>query len=142
MLPSPPQHLFGDLLQFINPTVRRSIAGLTAQLTLRNFEIVFKRPNTVADHGWCFVHGCTCRTESATLRVAGPPCVDWSSLGQQVGCLGPTVLAFMVWVPMMRSQQEPARWRSLLSPAMSIAIQISLMVVMARRGHDYHQSET
>eukprot|EP00438_Fugacium_kawagutii_P005302 Skav231732 [mRNA] locus=scaffold638:21736:25300:+ [translate_table: standard] len=41
------------------------------------------------------------------MHIAGPPCVDWSTMGRQQGRDGPTYRHFAAWCAMRREYREP-----------------------------------
>lgn len=43
----------------------------------------------VQSHGWCHTHARMCPYRASNCRVQGPPCIDWSPAGKQLGKEGP-----------------------------------------------------
>ena len=43
----------------------------------------------------------------AFLHIAGTPCVAWSSMGNQDGVDGDSMLHFLIWIGLRRLLQEP-----------------------------------
>ena len=64
------------------------------------------RDATQSDVSYCHKHGRSCQAGRLTRgdgsqldgHVAGVTCIDWSGLGSQMGWLGKSSLAFMVWL--------------------------------------------
>ena len=92
---------------FLNERVRRSVVQATTMLSVESLEGIFMDTRVVSNKAKCLMHsGHCCCGGSAFMHVAGPPCVDFSSQGNQLGLLGKSMLALMCWIAMRRLLQE------------------------------------
>ena len=69
---------------------------------------VIRGVNIVGTHAWCQHHSTDCEYPDAELHIAGPPCVDWSLMGQRKGKDGPTYKHYATWCGMRRRRREKA----------------------------------
>jgi len=98
MLECPAVCSFADITSFINPAIKSSVINRASTFSLAELERIFMQHNVVVESSHCTRHGRRCTAQRALLHIAGPPCVDWSAQGVGLGVLGPTMVAFMVWV--------------------------------------------
>ena len=113
LLGTPPEHLFGDMLGFIN----RSIAGVFSKFRSRWGYVDYvkwlthpkPKKRLVQLHAQCILHpACSCPAKRADLHVAGPPYVDFSSWSNDPGGLqGPQLACLMIWIGQRMQLEEP-----------------------------------
>lgn len=68
---------------------------------------VIRGVDVMSNVAYCHCHQRLCPYPRATLHIAGPPCVDWSSMGLGKGKDGPTYKHFAAWCGMRKSVREP-----------------------------------
>ena len=110
--PDPPRCMFGDIMEFAPPTLRRLCDRAMSDAMLQwgdgsHMKGVRKAlpkamPNLTA---YCFAHGRVCRLRRAHRHVAGTPCVDHSRFGPRKRSSGPTEVLFLLWVCIRRALQ-------------------------------------
>ena len=107
MLPTPPECIYKNVLDFLNPAVAKTMVAACTTLTHDDIvELIHLRSDLVVPEGPCLIHGRCCQMTSATFHVAGTPCVDYSNMGARRKANGPTNLAFLVWAGLRRLLRE------------------------------------
>ena len=107
MLPTPPECIYKNVLDFLNPAVAKTMVAACTTLTHDDIcELIHVRSDVVVAEGPCLIHGRCCQMTSATFHVAGTPCVDYSNMGARRKANGPTNLAFLVWAGLRRLLRE------------------------------------
>ena len=104
---SKPRCIFGDVTNFLNPKVKRSIRDGVGFLTFAQLLRITMTPGAVVPEGWCYCHNAVCTLSPAAIHVVGPPCVDFSSQGSRLGLEGPAALALLCWLALRRRLEEP-----------------------------------
>jgi hypothetical protein len=101
-LPEPPDHIFGDLSDFV-PTELRKPFGLDGgdeapPGELRRM-IASCTPLTKA---WCYKHGNVCNMETSDAHRAGTSCKDHSNAGLRLHEYGPQAKFFWIWIALRK----------------------------------------
>jgi len=88
-LPHPPLHLFGDIEEFLSATAADALSRLDACATppcWSDLKSILLRHNAVnLSAAYCYICDAAHAFPFATMLVAGHPCVDFSSLGSDLG---------------------------------------------------------
>ena len=99
-----PQHMYADILNFLNPKIREGIkhSVRTGLLSLQGLAKVVLQPGAILRQAPCVCCGRKCSHPIGMMHVAGTPCVDYSSMpgGSHAGALGSAAVPYMVWIGM------------------------------------------
>jgi hypothetical protein len=109
-LNSRPAHIFSDQESFWSHRARRNIDALVQKGVKCSFDMLeplAMSPNAVKSHAHCIVCNRLCAFPSAFMHIAGLPCVNWSSFGDQTGDAGYTIFILACWIAQRLSCQEP-----------------------------------
>ena len=104
--PSTPRCIFGDVQNFLNKRIKRTVIERMSSFAYADMHRIVMQPGALAAEGWCERHHQVCRLATAFLHVAGPPCVDFSSQGKQLGVDGSACLAMLIWLAMRVKLEE------------------------------------
>eukprot|EP00974_Lingulodinium_polyedra_P025196 2436254-Lingulodinium_polyedra.AAC.1 len=108
--PSRPHCLFSDVNDFWRQPVRELLESFREKETLK-FEnikqavLASSKSTTTSAH--CVIHRQRCQLRRGRCHWAGPPCVDWSSMGPQKRDSGKTIIDWGAWAACRRQLQEP-----------------------------------
>ena len=105
--PSPPQHVFKDLLSFL-PNHLRKPCGLDGgtELSVRQLKNMIPKCKLKAT-AWCYKCGDMCAPRRADLHRAGTPCPDYSAFNNdRPGSAGSTAKVLFVWVAQRRQLKD------------------------------------
>jgi hypothetical protein len=104
-----PLHVYGDILLFLPPTVRRQVRQFVKQNPKPSAQVVFNAIMrcTPCDSAWCLRHGRVCRSPVCEIETGGTPCQDFSALNQaRAGLDGSRNVFYWTWVRLRRHRQE------------------------------------
>ena len=108
--PMKPLHVFQDIQYFISDSIKTGVceAANRPSTTAALLRQVLTQQGGVGRHGQCVVCSKLCMYRSATIHVAGTPCVDWSGMpgAKRQGEVGSAAVPFFVWVAMRLLIQE------------------------------------
>lgn len=110
LLPEPPQHIFGDITDFVNESFATIFIKHLDRWSYDELVHFARTPNCVSRHASCVCHPTcrACRIETADLHIAGTPCVDFSSFNNDPrGVQGPTMYVYIIWVALRTILNEP-----------------------------------
>eukprot|EP00959_Pyramimonas_sp_CCMP1952_P097124 2030086-Pyramimonas_sp.AAC.1 len=109
LLPTPPEHLFGDILDFVNPRCRSHFRQNYTRFSYEQLQGFINKGNFVKPTAPCVLHGgCECDARRADIHIAGPPCVDFSSMSSDTKALqGPQLSCLMIWIALRMAIMEP-----------------------------------
>jgi hypothetical protein len=110
-MPSPPDHIFGDIKSFFKPgPLRRLLAmqqkGITVPLSA--LLPLVKSGRAVSRSAWCVTHNKICVHPRCTIHQGSPACTDMSQMGGRAGLDGSTMIDFAAWC-CMRLEMEDRR---------------------------------
>ena len=105
-LPEPPEHLFGDMCNFISPKIASQLESTLDRMEYNDLVKLCKHPFFCREPAHCLLHGKLCKAECADIHVAGTPCVDFSNIGSRKGATGKSMLPFLTWASQRRLLQE------------------------------------
>eukprot|EP00959_Pyramimonas_sp_CCMP1952_P296321 6198863-Pyramimonas_sp.AAC.1 len=80
-----PTCVFEDMMDFVNPKVRRVLESQGARMKFDDIVKIFKSGMAIKSKARCRIHCKECDALYCRLHTAGTPCVVWSPQGPQVG---------------------------------------------------------
>ena len=97
--PHPPQCLFTNMLDFINPLVKQRVEQNIRTWSVDKLKELVTTGELAIDSAYCVIHKTVCKLVRAMMHLAGPPCTDWSSQW----CArqreeGVTILCTLLWI--------------------------------------------
>ena len=108
--PNAPDHLFTDVEEFWTPEVRKTIQTLKdnkVTINLDSLMCLIIDGVGVQDVAHCAVHNGLCQHPRAKVHEAGPPCVNFSPMGNRDTTDGHTMTQFAAWASLRHRLQEP-----------------------------------
>ena len=97
MMPSQSGCVFSDIIEFVNPAIRRNLLSRLSRLSFEDIVKVVFSPGALVLEAYCQRHMRTCRLQRAMIHAAGSPCPDWSALGLHRHAQGTDILCTLVW---------------------------------------------
>ncbi|CAK0807139.1 unnamed protein product [Prorocentrum cordatum] len=93
-----PTCVFEDMMDFVNPKVRRVLESQGARMKFDDIVKIFKSGMAIKSKARCRIHCKECDALYCRLHTAGTPCVVWSPQGPQVGVDDlEFLLCFLAW---------------------------------------------
>ena len=103
--PTPPECLFSDIAESIDPRVRQLLLSNAANMGFDALAQICTHKKIVVDPLWCKIHRRFCHMKRARIHIAGTECVAWSRQGKQAGAIGQKALFFFALIGQRRLLQ-------------------------------------
>ena len=111
--PHPPNHLFSDICEFIDPQYFVRLSAKITEFTGTQVVELIKTGKMVTEYAPCVCcqgqgSRLLCRAASAFMHIGGTPCIDYSAQWHAHRCEGgPTFLATIIWMALREKLREP-----------------------------------
>ena len=108
--PGGAQCIFADISDCLIPSVKKIIKEAVAKKQvppMKFMKSILSTPHCLNLKQWCARHNRICEVKSGKFHIAGPPCVDFSSLGAGKATDGDTMLPWYAWVALRLHFMEP-----------------------------------
>ena len=103
--PSPPDHLFENMLSWLTPRTVRLLEQVPSTDVDRIRSMILSEP--LRAKCWCTKHGAWCVMRRAHVNVSGTPCIHHSTMGKKEKMKGKSNRVYYVWARQRREVQEP-----------------------------------
>ncbi len=108
-LPTPPDHIFGDVKSFYVNSVLEELESLGkkgSKVSWSALRGIVHSGKAVKQSAWCFVHNKPCEHPRCNVHQASPSCVDFAWCGTRSGANGETMQDYAAWCCLRRLLRE------------------------------------